>query len=56
MKKRCIRWILPLIAVVALAITATLSAPHMMAHAASTISHQMPISTGHIIPYSFWHN
>lgn len=55
MKKRFIRWILPIIAVVALAIAVTLSAPHMMAHAASTTSHQMPISTGHITPYSFWH-
>ncbi len=56
MQKRFIRWLLPIIAVVAIATGAILNAALITAHAAPTPSYQTPISTGHITPYSFWHD
>ncbi len=56
MKERLIRWLLPIIAIVAIATVATLSAPLITAHAASTTGHQTHISTGYITPYSVWHD
>ncbi len=55
MKKRFIRWLLPIVAIVAIAMIATLNVPLIMAHAAPTTDHQIVSPAAGVTPDSFWH-
>ena len=60
MKKRLIRWIIPLVAILVIATVMVLNISLSMAHAASTTtSHHTyvvsPAKPGGIVPDSVWH-